>query len=60
MSTDNIAGYALGGEFNAINFLKLLCGDRTTQQRKKIYGSRKAIRRVLKARKEQESSNDKA
>lgn len=56
MSTNDIAGYALGGEFNASSLLKLLSYEPPRYKipvKIKYTGSRKAIRRMLKARKEQ-------
>jgi hypothetical protein len=56
VSTNDIAGYALGGEFNASSLLKLLSYEPPRYKipaKIKYTGSRKAIRKVLKARKEQ-------
>ena len=55
LSTDDIAGYALGGEFNVIKFLQLFTHKKRIVK-VKYTGSRKALRRLLKARKEKEQT----
>ena len=57
MSYDERAGLALAGEFSAMNLLKLL-GMKSPQkaQKTKYTGSRKALREMMKARREKEQS----
>ena len=54
MSTNDIAGMAIGGEFNASNLLELLSYEPPRYKipaKIKYTGSRKALRNLKKARK---------
>ena len=55
MSFDESAGMAIAGEFSAMNLLKLL-GMKSPQKAPKIKytGSRKALREMMKARREKD------
>ena len=53
MSTNDVAGYALGGEINASNLLELLSCEPPRYKipaKIKYTGSRKALRKLKKAR----------